>query len=98
MERARSPHGEIPAGCELLETHADQLADAPEGAISALHDPFGAREELARRRAGSTPKGLQGEAVRFSAALRAWGAGLLSDSSCPLKSSLLERVVGEEAH
>jgi len=98
LERAGAHHGEIPAGCELVETHADQLADAPEGAISALHDPLGAREELSRRLAGSTPKWLQGEAVLYSGRLRSWGAGLLSGSTRSLSSSLLECVAGEVAH
>lgn len=97
LERAGDPHPEIPAGCELLESHADLLSDPPAGSISGLHDPKGAREELTRRLAGSAPTWIPGEPVLFNAELLARGGELLSGSGGPLRVRLLESIGGQAA-
>jgi tRNA U34 5-carboxymethylaminomethyl modifying GTPase MnmE/TrmE len=97
LERADGPHAEIPAGCELLLSHADQATDPPPGSISALNDPAGAREEIARRLAGSAPSWVPNEPVLFNARLLAWGVELLSGSSSALCVRLRERSMGVAA-
>jgi hypothetical protein len=98
LERADDPPAEIPAGCELLLSHADQVIDPPPGAISALHDPRGAREELAQRLAASAPSWVPNEPVLFNPELLAWGGDLLSGSAGLLCIRLRERLMGEAAH
>lgn len=98
LERAGDPHAEMPAGCELVVSHADQLADPPEGSISALHDPMGARRELTQRLAGSAPSWIPGEPVLFNPKLLAWGRDLLSSSASSLCARLQERLKGRAAH
>ena len=98
LERAGDHQAEIPAGCELVVSHADQLADPPAGSISALHDPMGARRELTQRLAGSAPSWIPGEPLLFTPKLLAWGRDLLSSSAGSLGTRLRERLEAIVGH
>ena len=94
VEEVGAPLGEPPAGCEVLRSKADLHSEPPEGAVSALHDPAGAREELARRLAGDAPSWTPGEPVLFSDELRAWAEDVLAgplDSLCVKLREMCER-------
>jgi len=75
LERVGAPSTSCPPGFDRLKTHADLLADPPDGAISALSDPQGARSAvsglLRRDLSLHDHQWRQGEPVLFSASLRA---------------------------
>lgn len=74
LERADGVVGSVPAGCEVLVTHADRVLEAPAGAVSALADPKGARAVVGARvvaRLGvEEPVWEPGRGVLFTEVLR----------------------------
>jgi len=88
---AGAPEEEPPPGCEVLRSKADLFSEPLEGAVSALHDPAGARSELARRLAGDAPTWRAGEPVLFSEELRAWAEDVLAGPPASLCMRLRER-------
>ena len=95
LECAGDPHEETPDGFELLKTHSDQLTDPPEGAISALTNPLGARTTVSDRLRRSlnldASPWVSGRGVLFTPPLRAWGEGVLADSNVAVTERLYER-------
>ena len=83
LERAGEAHAALPDGCEALETHSDRLTDPPEGAISALSDPRGARATVSARLRRSLDLEISswvpGRGVLFTPRLCAKAAEALAD-------------------
>ena len=84
LERAGSDSAETPVGASVLKTHADLCVDPPQGAISAVSDPIGARNAvsgLLKLRFGvEDAQWMPGQPVLFSSRLRAHVESILRGS------------------
>jgi len=84
LERAGSGSGQAPVGAIVLKTHADLCVAPPQGAISAVLDPMGARKtvsDLLKQRFGiEDAQWVPGQPILFSSRLRALVESILRGS------------------
>jgi hypothetical protein len=84
LERAGADSAKAPVGAIVLKTHADLCVDPPQGSISAVIDPIGARKtvsDLLKQRFGiEDAQWVPGQPVLFSSRLRALVESVLRGS------------------